>query len=261
MARQRGAALNLRVTVAKEADVRRAGRCAQSDATYVMADNMGFTLDGMPVVAAAPAGTFGPDADGAAWNWQDIGFDRRSLAAGSHVFAIVKTGVAVDIDCLSLVVTAMEADFAAYGPGTYAVEGEDVDRTDLLFDAAGPDGAVESDPRDSNGQSLGHVIGGYFEIAFYVDAATGVGITPILSKYEPLAVASLFTLSLDGNDLPFVGPDQTLGRAEDGSNDYFNWKECPAVASRLEPGLHVLRVSLTGGNVDVIRFALTDYAA
>lgn len=243
-----------------KATVKIVARMAKTEADFNLDANVTIQLDGTTLTTGFAG--FGSDGDNLYWNWKDITLQRSLLAAGSHTLTLTATAGFPNMDCLSFAVTGYGDDFSALAAnGTYTIEGESLDITHLVTDGSGHS-LIESDPRDSNGESLGHLSGGYFEIPFYLEGLSTVGVTCVISKYEPLVIGTSYSLYLDGGPLAFIDPAKTLGRAEDGSNDWYNWKDCQVQALALAKGEHVFKFALNAAvNVDCVKFAVAPGAA
>jgi hypothetical protein len=250
-----GTIFDIPFVLSEKATVKIVLRMAKYEEDWDLDGNVTIQLDGTTLTTGYAG--FGHTADNQYWNWQDITADRALMSAGSHTLTLTAAAGFPNMDSLSFVVTGYGDDFSADVDGTYVIEGENVDKANLTTD--GSSNLIESDSRDSNGESLGHVNGGYFAIPFYLEANSNVGITCVLSKYEPLVIGDTYNVYVDGTPVEFVDPTLALGKAADGSNDWFNWKNCALVSQALPEGEHVFKFALThnGVNVDCIDFAVS----
>ena len=100
--------------------------------------------------------------------------------------------------------------------------------------------------------SLGHIVSGYIDIDFNVTFASTLTMKGLFSKYEvEHKLKHYVEFKLDGVVVDY--DDITLGRAEDGSNDWFNWKEATVNFGDLEAGVHTLTINFKAGcNLDCV---------
>jgi hypothetical protein len=230
-------------------------RMAKYESGWSLDDNVAIQIDGVTITTGYAG--FGHTADNQYWNWQDITVQRSLMAQGPHTLTMTATVGFPNMDSLSFIVTGYGDDFSVATSGTYIVEGEHIDTSHLITD--GSASLIETDSRDSNGASLGHIKGGYFEIPFYLENPGTVAIDCVISKYETVVIGTSYSLYVDGASVAFVNPDNTLGRASDGTNDWFNWKDCLVTPQSLAVGEHIFKFELTsaGVNVDDIQFAVS----
>jgi len=250
-----GTVFSIPFFLGKKATVAIVARMAKYESGYDLDSNVTIQVDGVTVKTEYSA--FGHTDANSYWYWQDIAIERTLMSAGSHTLTLTATGGFPNFDCLSFVVAGYGDDFSVNQAATYVVEGENLDTSTLTTD--GSSSLIESYAGDSNGESLGHINGGYFEIPFYLESAYDVSITCVLSKYEPKVIGDSYSVYIDGTQVSFVDPTMTLGRASDGSNDWFNWKNCAVELQSLAAGEHVFKFALTnaGVNVDCINFAVS----
>ena len=257
----KGSVFSIPFNLGKKATVDLVAVMAKYEDTYALDSEVTIQLDGTTITTGVTA--FGHTDTNQYWNWKNVSISSGVLAAGMHTLTLTATNSFPNMDCVKIVVTGYGDDVAMSSDGTYTVEAENVDKSNLTFDSAGEAGCIETYSADSNGKSLGHVNGGYFEISFYLGAAAKVTITEVLSKYESWVIGDNFKSYVDGTEVAYVDPTLTLGRASDGSNDWFNWKDCALTEQSLTAGEHVFKFSYTngGGNVDCIKFAISSYGA
>lgn len=148
-------------------------------------------------------------------------------------------------------------DFTATEAGEKKIEAENLDTSNLQ----NSDGRayIETNDLSSNGASLGHISGGFLTITFKTDKAFDLNVTGAFSKYEAYKLSDPqlgFKFKLDDTEVPF--DDITLGRAEDGSNDWYNWKNSTIKCGKVEAGVHTFKIELKGGNIDYFTFNFAD---
>ncbi len=142
-------------------------------------------------------------------------------------------------------------EFSVPGEGTIIQEAEDADWSNLVGDSAGV--GSESNSYSSNGQSIGHVNGGYIEYTFTTSEELKLSVTTVIAKYESVPASQLVNFALDGDAKTFT--DVTLGRTD--GNDWFNFKDVVVDCGTLTAGSHTFRINLTGGNIDCFKFTFT----
>jgi hypothetical protein len=114
----------------------------------------------------------------------------------------------------------------------------------------------ESNGFSSNNTSLGHIANGYFEIRMALNSAYNLKVNGAFSKYESVSLSDYVEVFIDGTAITYT--DITLGRAEDGSNDWFNWKKAEFDCGALTSGEHVFKINFkTGCNMDYLDFVFT----
>ncbi len=144
-------------------------------------------------------------------------------------------------------------DFQITEEGTHLEEAEDADWSTLIGDSAGV--GTEDNSYSSGGKSIGHIAGGYVEYMFTTAEEMTLSVTTVIAKYEAIPASSLVSFSLDGATIAF--DDVTLGKKEDGTNDWYNMKDVVANCGSIAAGRHVFRINLNGGNVDCFKFNFT----
>ena len=144
-------------------------------------------------------------------------------------------------------------DFQISEVGTHLEEAEDADWSTLVGDSAGV--GTEDNAFSSGGKSIGHIAGGYIDYMFTTAEEMTLSVTTVIAKYEAVPASSLVSFSLDGTTIAF--DDVTLGKKEDGTNDWFNMKDVVADCGSIASGRHIFRINLNGGNVDCFKFNFT----
>lgn len=144
-------------------------------------------------------------------------------------------------------------DFEATEAKTYKVEAEDLDLTTLLGDSAGV--GTESCGSYGNGTSVGHIAGGYLDIAFSLSEEMNLVVNMNAAKYEAVKVSEIVSsFEIDGTTATY--DDITLGKTD--GNDWFNFKAIPVTCGKLSAGKHRFRVNFKAGpNLDSFDFVLT----
>ena len=234
---------------------------AKYEGTFSLDDNLEIRLDDEEIKTGYSS--FGHTDSNQYWNWKNVSIIKKEFEAGDHVLSIeaLKENCFPNTDCFTFAVSGYNDLRNIDGEGEYVYEGEDLPYLNLNFDAAGAAGRVESDSHSSRGKSLGHIQNGFIEFPFYRQDKASVDITLVLSKYEPYNVSEYYKIYRDGAELSFVDPSLTLGRAEDGSNDWFNWKEVKIATQHLEKGDHLFAFHFptVGVNIDYYKFTISQY--
>lgn len=145
-------------------------------------------------------------------------------------------------------------DFKAKEAGTVRLEAENMELSNLTSD--GSSSFIQQDSRSSNGQSIGHLTGGNISVNFTTDSAYTLSVTGAFAKYEEVNLSDFLKFTIDGKEATFE--DIVLGRVEDGSNDWFNWKTTTISCGSLEAGSHAFIITfLNGLNVDYLDFVFS----
>ena len=134
--------------------------------------------------------------------------------------------------------------------GSVKIEGEEMDLSNLVSDG---NSLIEGKQHASTSGtgSLGHIKSGYIDIDFDVTFASTLTMKGFFSKYEDVSLKDYVEIKLDGVVVDF--DDITLGKASDGSNDWFNWKEATVNFGDLEAGVHTLTINFKAGcNLDCV---------
>ena len=247
--------------VKEECDIDIIGAMAKYEDVFSLDDNLEIKIDDEVVTTGYSA--FGHTDNNQYWNWKQVKLVSRRFEKGNHTFEMKVKNQCPNIDCFYLDVTGYNDLLNISKNGTYLYEGENLPTDHMNFDAAGISGRVESDSRSSGGKSLGHLASGsYFDFPFYLQGNATLDLTLVLSKYEAISLKD-YKLYMDGIEIAFENPEMQLGRKEDGSNDWFNWKDCKVVSQALAKGEHVFRFSLPGNvcNIDCLKFVISDFAA
>lgn len=233
---------------------------AKYEDTYNLDANVTFKID--DVLVTTGFSSFGHTDSNLWWNWKNISLKRGVFAAGRHVLSVVANGLP-NADCFKFNVSGYGDDFAANANGTYRVEAETLPYDHLTFDGAGAAGRIEGYGTSSGGLSLGHIDSGYIEIPFYLEDKGSVTTICFLAKYEAMVVGERYKVYMDGVEVTFQDPTQVLGRAEDGSNNFFNWKQVPLTAQALAAGEHIFKFECAKAPVsmDCFDFVVASYGA
>ena len=121
------------------------------------------------------------------------------------------------------------------------------------------DGAsfIENNDKSSNNASLGHIVRGKLSVVMDVQVAGNLEIVGAFSKYETLNLSNFIdTVKFDGVELSY--DDIQLGRASDGSNDWYNWKNSSMKVGAVAVGTHTFEITLKSGcNIDYFEFNFT----
>jgi hypothetical protein len=145
-------------------------------------------------------------------------------------------------------------DFKAKEAGTVRLEAENMELSNLTSD--GSSSFIQQDSRSSNGQSIGHLTGGNISVNFTTDSAYTLSVTGAFAKYEEVNLSDFLKFTIDGKEATFE--DIVLGRVEDGSNDWFNWKTTTISCGSLEAGSHAFIITFINGlNVDYLDFVFS----
>lgn len=145
-------------------------------------------------------------------------------------------------------------DFKAKETGTVRLEAENMELSNLTSD--GSSSFIQQDSRSSNGQSIGHLTGGNISVNFTTDSAYTLNVTGAFAKYEAVNLSDFLKFTIDGKEASFE--DIVLGRVEDGSNDWFNWKTTTISCGSLEAGSHAFIITFINGlNVDYLDFVFS----
>lgn len=148
------------------------------------------------------------------------------------------------------VTVSADATLTAAG-GT--VQAEDLDLSRIIKDAGNY--TENWSVGGNSGVSLrGIQTGSVLSFSVNAEEAITLDFKAVMSKYEAFNVKDMFTLTVDGKEITV--PDVTLGRAEDGSNDWFNWKDINFGNIELTAGVHVFEFNFisNGPNIDCFVF-------
>ncbi len=137
---------------------------------------------------------------------------------------------------------AIEVDLKISSVGEHIFEAESMDLSNLVSDGSA---FIENNDKSSGNASIGHIISGYININFKVSFASTLQFKGMFAKYEALQLKDCVEIKVDGNVLDYE--NITLGRASDGSNDFFNFKECVTNKVNLTEGTHTLTITFKIG--------------
>ena len=134
--------------------------------------------------------------------------------------------------------------------GSVKLEAEEMDLSTLVTDGSSPIEGKQHTSTSGTG-SVGHINSGYIDIDFKVAFDSTLEIKGMFSKAEPYSLKDFVEFKLDGVVVDY--DDITLGRAEDGTNDWFNWKEATVNFGDLTAGIHTLTINFKAGcNLDCV---------
>ncbi len=231
---------------------------AKPEADYALDGNVAFNLDDKEVTPAAV--TFGSVEGNTYWNWKEVTISNTLLAAGMHHLTLTATNAFPNMDCIKIITNGYGSDFFVKGAETVRIEGENVDKTNLISDG-GSSFTETSD--EAIAETSGHSLlchcnpGSYFEISFENTIAINLSLSLRLSKYEALVIGENYSVYVDGNKVEWTDPTLVLGKADEThTNDWHNWKICDATSKALEAGRHTMKFSFekAGCNVDYVDF-------
>lgn len=150
----------------------------------------------------------------------------------------------------TLTITVKDVDFTVTEAKSVKLEAENLDFSNLVSDG---NAFVESNDKSSGNASIGHINSGYIDIRFNVSFDAKLTVKALFSKYEAVSLKERIEFKLDGEVKDYT--DITLGRATDGSNDWFNWKEAAIDFGTLSAGDHIVTITfLKGCNMDCVTF-------
>lgn len=169
----------------------------------------------------------------------------------------VNSSCAAKCDC------EVKYDIAVTEDGSYKFEAEKV-KTDGWALQAGKDTFFEGTDKASGGGCLAAFgqAGNKVELNIYLAEDATVEFAAYMAKYEAdykLLNNAYFQID-DGEK---IYPDTAFGRAEDGSNDWYNWKKVEIATLNLTKGYHklVLMVEKSCPNTDYFEFIVSNYNA
>jgi len=183
--------------------------------------------------------------------WDIFNYNTAKLDAGEHTVRIElkeNLSYAPNIDYVKLDVKEIKT--VINEAGSIKLEGEEMDLSNLVTDGSSPIEGKQHTSTSGTG-SVGHINSGYIDIDFNVTFASTLTMKGFFSKYEGDSLKSKVEFKLDGVVVDY--DDITLGRADDGSNDWFNWKEATVNFGDLEAGIHTLTINFKAGcNLDYV---------
>jgi len=175
----------------------------------------------------------------------------EGLTVDDTIITISYQGVSTTLN-----ITVSDIDFEVNAIGDYRVEAENVNLSNVSFQA-GKDSFVESNGFSSNGQSIGGLGAGNFSIKFETNEEYSLSISSLMAKYESgYTLTGNLTFTLDGND---ITPNQPETYGTTAGNDYFNFKTVSFDSQNIAVGSHEFDVVITGEgpNIDCFDFALS----
>ncbi len=183
--------------------------------------------------------------------WDIFNYNTTKLDAGEHTVRIElkeNLSYAPNIDYVKFDVKEIKT--VINEAGSIKLEGEEMDLSNLVTDGSSPIEGKQHTSTSGTG-SVGHINSGYIDIDFNVTFASTLTMKGFFSKYEGDSLKSKVEFKLDGVVVDY--DDITLGRADDGSNDWFNWKEATVNFGDLEAGIHTLTINFKAGcNLDYV---------
>jgi hypothetical protein len=142
---------------------------------------------------------------------------------------------------------------------TIKTEAENIDTTHMTNNGKG---FIENNAEHcSEGNCLGNGTTGYADFYYNVESKTKIDIKASICKYEDLLATNAFKMFVDGVEVSLTDPTLKLGRASDGSNDWFNFKECVFNSTEVASGNHKIQMKILGCNVDFIEISFAKVAA
>ncbi len=143
----------------------------------------------------------------------------------------------------TLTITVKNVDFEVNEAKSVKLEAEEMDLSNLVSDGSS---LIENNNKSSNNASVGHINSGYINISFNVTFDSTLTMKGLFSKYEvEHQLKHYVEFKLDGVVVDY--DDIALGRAEDGSNDWFNWKEATVNFGDLTAGAHTITINFKSG--------------
>ena len=273
------------ITAQEKATVRIIARIAKYEGDLVskwcsfMFDNQNIDLGEKTITAG-----YGNVNDTRFFNWNDIVIGEFDVDTGKTYDFVFNTPTgAINIDALK---------FAVLTYGEFATEEEKGVPTPNAYIEAASNTIVEAENLDastwkntdgagygehsaaSNGKSIGHLAAGSeINVNVKLSAKATVIVNGYMAKYESdYVLKDNIKGTFDGEAIAI--PDVTLGRKEDGSNDFHNWKRVNLGRYDLEAGFHTLTVRVDNGaedpeeakkanspNIDCFEFTTISYGA
>ena len=143
----------------------------------------------------------------------------------------------------TLTITVKNVDFEVNEAKSVKLEAEEMDLSNLVSDGSS---LIENNNKSSNNASVGHINSGYINISFNITFDSTLTMKGLFSKYEvEHQLKHYVEFKLDGVVVDY--DDIALGRAEDGSNDWFNWKEATVNFGDLTAGAHTITINFKSG--------------
>ena len=178
--------------------------------------------------------------------WDVFNYNLINLDAGEHTVRIElkeNLSYAPNIDYVKFDVKKIKT--IVNEAGRIKLEAEEMDLSNLVSDGSSLIEEKKADATSGTG-SLGHIVSGYIDIDFNVTFASTLTMKGLFSKYEvEHKLKHYVEFKLDGVVVDY--DDIALGRAEDGTNDWFNWKEATVNFGDLTAGVHTLTINFKQG--------------
>ena len=177
--------------------------------------------------------------------WDVFNYNLINLDAGEHTVRIElkeNLSYAPNIDYVKFDVKKIKT--IVNEAGRIKLEAEEMDLSNLVSDGSSLIEEKKADATSGTG-SIGHINSGYINISFNVTFDSTLTMKGLFSKYEAHSLKDKVEFKLDGVVVDY--DDITLGRAEDGSNDWFNWKEATINFGDLASGAHTLTINFKQG--------------
>jgi len=202
-----------------------------------------------------PAGDFGHRDAGDWWKWVEVALGTVNVKAGTYEFKMETNG-GMNIDYFQFV----NAD--AVVSQTTTIQAENLN-TDGIVLQAGHTSCIENDTKNPSNQCLKGVSeGSVISFTFVLTEDAEVSISANMSKYESdYNTSGKFTVTLNGVELTVESV--MLGRAEDGSNDWHNWKTVGLGGAQvLKAGTYTVTLTATAPmpNIDSFTINVTPQA-
>jgi len=192
------------------------------------------------------------EASGNQWyNFKESLTDVGLVSTGIHEISFEVKNGGVNIDRI---------DFEFFNPEKNVVEGAKTTRLEpeeLSYWKIKTDGHgyIENPGNASNGHSVGHLTGGYYD--YYFNSTKNFTLKPTLYLAQPdnVLVADYVKVLVDGNEFTLTNPEQRLNRAGEANNEqlYWNWQTVNYEALDVSAGFHYMQFKvLQGCNWDCI---------
>lgn len=197
-----------------------------------------------------------------------------AVTAGAHTLWIEIVTANFDIDKVTIKAKNYGETVVAPDPapsyditisenGTHTVEAESLDTSKVVLQS-GFSTCIASTTMASGGACLEAMVGGTeLTITFYLESDATVTLATYMAKYESTyTLVGNASFYVDGGDAISVTADEGFGRAEDGSNDWFNWKKVTIGTFELKAGVHTLVVKAINAlpNTDYFTLEVSDMA-
>lgn len=203
-----------------------------------------------------PAGEFGHREAQDYWKWVEVALGTVTVEPGTYEFKIEMGNGGVNLDYFKFV------NAFAVGAGNTKIEAETLDTSKIVLQEGVPS-CIEGDTKNPNNQCLrGIMTGSVISFTFVLTEDSEVSISALMSKYESdYSTEGKFTVTLNGEAISVE--NVLLGRAEDGSNDWHNWKSVGLGEKQvLKAGTYTITLTATSmmPNVDCFILNVTPQA-